>query len=113
MVSAAASTRAASTNLNGRSDVADPSPQVRPFRLVDAARVLAAADTTGAPGRDLIQSLRQQFDVPAGRPLAPGRARRRPGVQPFRRDVLHPLGPDGVRPYADFTGEATMGPFAS
>ena len=28
----------------------------------------------------------------------------------IRRDVLHPLGPDGVRPYAEFTGEATFGP---
>src|SRR3954454_18518175 len=53
-------------HLIARGDVGDPSPQVRPFRLVDAARVLAAADTTGAPGRDLIQSLRQQFDLPTG-----------------------------------------------
>ena len=26
--------------------------------------------------------------------------------------MLHPLGPDGARPYADFTGEAVIGPFA-
>jgi hypothetical protein len=87
-----------------------PSPQVRPFRYADAARVLAAADTTGAPARGLIQSLRQEFDVPAGDRW---RLAARGGAQAFshiRRDVLHPLGPDGVRPYADFTGEATMGP---
>ena len=39
----------------------------------------------------------------------------RAGAQAFshiRRDVLHPLGPDGARPYAEFTGEAVIGPFA-
>ena len=39
----------------------------------------------------------------------------RAGAQAYshiRRDVLHPLGPDGVRPYAELTGEAVIGPFA-
>ena len=39
----------------------------------------------------------------------------RAGGQAFshvRRDVLHPLGTDGARPYADFTGEAVIGPIA-
>ncbi len=97
-------------HLIARGDVADPSPQVRPFRYADAARVLTAADTAGAPARTLIQSLRQEFDVPTGDRW---RLAARGGAQAFshiRRDVLHPLGPDGVRPYADFTGEATMGP---
>jgi hypothetical protein len=97
-------------HLIARGDVADPSPQVRPFRWADAARVLAAADTTGAPASGLIRSLREAFEVPAGDRW---RLAARGGAQAFshiRRDVLHPLGPDGVRPYADFTGEATMGP---
>jgi hypothetical protein len=97
-------------HLIARGDVADPSPQVRPYRWADAARVLAAADTTGAPASGLIRSLRAAFEVPAGDRW---RLAARGGAQAFshiRRDVLHPLGPDGVRPYADFTGEATMGP---
>lgn len=39
----------------------------------------------------------------------------RAGAQAYshiRRDVLHPLGPDGVRPYGELTGEAVIGPFA-
>ena len=39
----------------------------------------------------------------------------RAGVQAYshiRRDLLHPLGPDGVRPYGELTGEAVLGPFA-
>ena len=39
----------------------------------------------------------------------------RAGAQAYshaRRDVLHPLGPDGVKPYADVTGEAVFGPIA-
>src|SRR3954449_9982028 len=97
-------------HLIARGDVADPSPQVRPFRWADAARVLAAADTAGAPARDLVAALHRGFEVPAGDRW---RLAARGGAQAFshvRRDVLHPLGPDGVRPYADFTGEATMGP---
>ena len=53
-------------HLIARGDVADPSPQVRPFRWADAARVLAAADTADAPASDLIRSLREAFEVPAG-----------------------------------------------
>jgi hypothetical protein len=99
-------------HLIARGDVADPSPQVRPFRLVDAVRALDLADSLGAPARDLIQSLRASFDMAAGDRW---RLAARGGAQAFshiRRDVLHPLGPDGIRPYADFTGEAIMGPVA-
>jgi hypothetical protein len=75
--------------------------------------VLAAADTTGAPSAELIAALRAAFDetVAGDRWRLAGRA----GAQAYshiRRDVLHPLGPDGVRPYAELTGEAVMGPFA-
>jgi hypothetical protein len=95
-----------------RGDVADPSPQVRPFRLSDAARVLAEADTAGAPASELIHQLRRSLETPEGDRW---RIAARAGAQAFshiRRDLLHPLGPDGVRPYADFTGEAVMGPIA-
>src|SRR6476620_5860827 len=37
-----------------RGDIEDPSPMVRPFRRRDAVRVLAAADTAGAPSLSLI-----------------------------------------------------------
>jgi hypothetical protein len=74
---------------------------------------LAAADTTGAPHAALIRELRAAFDPPSAgdRWRVAGRA----GAQAYshiRRDLLHPLGPDGIRPYAELTGEAVMGPFA-
>ena len=83
---------------------------VRPFRRADAARVLAAADTAGAPAR-ADPALRAGSS--RSRRADRWRLAARGGAQAFshaRRDLLHPLGPDGVRPYAEFTGEATMGP---
>jgi len=98
-------------HLIARGDIEDPSPMVRPFRRADAARVLAAADSAGAP--PVVHALREQLEDP---PEQNGwRVGLRAGAQAYshiRRDVLHPLGPDGVRPYADFTGEATFGAFA-
>jgi hypothetical protein len=94
-----------------RGDIEDPSPMVRPFRRSDAVRVLARADTAGAPR--LVRVLRVALEaVPGGQSW---RLAARAGAQAYshiRRDVLHPLGPDGARPYADFTGEAVFGPFA-
>ena len=98
-------------HLIARGDIADPSPMVRPFRRADAARVLADADSTG--GSRLIHALREQFDDPTDQNS--WRLGIRAGAQAYshiRRDVLHPLGPDGARPYVDLTGEATFGPFA-
>lgn len=98
-------------HLIARGDIEDPSPMVRPFRRVDAARVLAAADSSGAAHG--VHELREQFEDPSDRNS--WRVAIRAGGQAFshlRRDVLHPLGPDGVRPYADLTGEAAFGPFA-
>ncbi|MBA3892772.1 MAG: hypothetical protein H0X69_03615, partial [Gemmatimonadales bacterium] len=43
------------------------------------------------------------------------RAGLRVGVQAYshiRRDLLHPRGPDGARPYGELAGEAVLGPFA-
>jgi hypothetical protein len=92
-----------------RGDIEDPSPMVRPFRRADAARALAAADTSSA----LVRALRASLDeLPGDRTW---RVAGRAGAQAFshiRRDVLHPLGTDGVRPYAELTGEAVIGPFA-
>jgi hypothetical protein len=103
-------------HLIARGDVEDPSPMVRPFRRADALRVLTAADTAaqqGAGPARLVHALRETFDELPGNQT--WRIAARAGGQAFshiRRDVLHPLGPDGARPYADFTGEAVIGPFA-
>jgi hypothetical protein len=83
-------------HLIARGDIDDPSPMVRPFRRSDAARVLAAADTGGSAS--LVHALREQFEDPANQNS--WRVAGRAGAQAFshiRRDVLHPLGPDGVR----------------
>src|SRR5262249_47023508 len=80
-------------------------------RRADATRVLATADSSGAP--HLIHALREQFEDPSDQNS--WRVGIRAGAQVYshiRRDVLHPLGPDGARPYADLTGEAPVGPFA-
>ncbi len=100
-------------HLIARGDIDDPSAMVRPFRRADLARVLTEADTGADHGSaSLIQSLRAEFDEPPDEQF--WRAGGRIGAHAFshmRRDVLHPLGPDGVRPYADFTGEAVFGNF--
>lgn len=99
-------------HLIARGDIADPSPMVRPFRRADALRVLAGADTRGETTAALIRRLRTELQEPADsqRWLVGARA----GVQAYshiRRDLLHPLGPDGVRPYGELVGEAVIGPF--
>jgi hypothetical protein len=103
-------------HLIARGDIADPSPMVRPFRRADARAVLAAADTAAEPPAGtaaLIHALRQSLEELPGDQS--WRIAGRAGAQAYshiRRDVLHPLGPDGVRPFADLTGEAVIGPFA-
>ena len=97
-------------HLIARGEVEDPSPMVRPFRRSDAARVLTAADTSEThPGRALIRQLRQDFeDRPGNLWMIEGRI----GGQAYthaRRELLHPAGPDGIRPYAELTGVATLG----
>ncbi|HEY7479798.1 MAG TPA: hypothetical protein VH680_04725 [Gemmatimonadales bacterium] len=100
-------------HLIARGDVADPSPMVRPFRRGDALRVLAGADTSGEGAATLIRALRTSL----AEPLDSMRWRLgiRLGGQAYshiRRDLLHPLGPDGLRPYGEFLGEASIGPFS-
>ncbi|HEY7503838.1 MAG TPA: hypothetical protein VH700_07020, partial [Gemmatimonadales bacterium] len=99
-------------HLIARGDIADPSPMVRPFTRAEALRVLTGADTAGLPSAELIRRLRSGLEEPAdsSRWLLAARG----GGQAFteiRRDVYHPLGDGGVRPYAEFTGEASMGVF--
>jgi hypothetical protein len=96
-------------HLVARGEVEDPSPMMRPFRRSDAARVLAAADTSGASTRALIQRLRREFEDPPGNTWnLEGRA----GAQAYshaRRELLHPAGPDGIRPYVEAAGALTLG----
>lgn len=97
-------------HLIARGDVEDPSPMVRPFRRADAVRVLAAADTgnSGATA-PLIRQLRNEFEDPTGNVwMLSGRL----GGQAYthaRRELLHPAGPDGVRPYVEAAGSAVFG----
>lgn len=100
-------------HLIARGDITDPSPMVRPFRRADALRVLAAADTGGRGSSSLIGRLRSELEEPADSNR--WRLGVRAGLQAYsniRRDLLHPLGPDGVRPYGELVGEAVLGPFA-
>jgi hypothetical protein len=103
-------------HLIARGDIEDPSPMVRPFRRADALRVLAAADTAVAPEHGpaaIVYALHRSFEELPGDQT--WRLGIRAGAQAYshiRRDVLHPLGSDGARPYADLTGEAVIGPFA-
>jgi len=76
---------------------------------VDAARVLAAADTgQDSPRLRLIHRLRQEFEDPAGNGWT---LHGRVGGQAFthpRRELLHPVGGSGARPYVELAGSATF-----
>ena len=97
-------------HLIARGEVEDPSPMLRPFRHSDAIRALATADTTKLPAEGiLVQRLRQAFRSPADNYW---RIEGRIGAQAYthaRRELLHPAGPDGVRPYAALAATATLG----
>ncbi len=92
-------------------DIDDPSPMVRPFTRADAVRVLSAADSAGT-ARDtaLVRELLAAFADGSGK--ARWRVDARAGAQAYshaRRDVLHPAGPRGVRPYVELAAEAVFG----
>ncbi|HEU5170112.1 MAG TPA: hypothetical protein VFU46_06225, partial [Gemmatimonadales bacterium] len=95
-----------------RGDLEDPSPMIRPFRLADAARVLAAADT--APDRGtgaLIRELRESVTEDTAR--ARWSLAARLGGQAYtqkRRDPLHLGGARAANPYLDFTLQGVFGP---
>ena len=101
-------------HLIARGDVADPSPLIRPFRLADAVRVLAAADT-GPPSQRsrLIQRLRLEFTEDTAR--ARWSVDVRAGGQAYtqkRRDALHLGGPGTANWYFDIALRGVLGPFA-
>ena len=94
-----------------RGDVADPSPQMRPFRRMDALVALLAADTAGNPSRRLIDELRGAWlqDTSAARWSFEGRA----GMDAATykdRDPLHPAGHGTLLPYGELNAQATFGP---
>ena len=71
------------------------------------------ADTAGEGTAALIRHLREELREPADSNR--WQVGLRAGAQAYshiRRDLLHPLGPDGVRPYGEALGEAILGPFA-
>ena len=96
-----------------RGDIEDPSPQVRPFRQIDAVRALAAADTEpDTPSGRIIRRLLTEFEDDT---LTPSRwsIRARAGVQAQtqkRRDQLRFGGDGSVNPYGDVDLRATFGP---
>lgn len=97
-------------HLIARGRIADPSPMVRPFRRADAVRVLAEADTAAdSAAMTLIRRLRRDLaDLPGATWEIGGRA----GAQGFshaRRELLHPAGPSGARPYVEVRAAATFG----
>ena len=100
-------------HLIARGDIADPSPMVRPFRRLDAAGALAAADTApGSATGALVHHLRLELEpIPGNSWELEGRL----GGQAYshaRRELLHPGGPDGIRPYVSVRGEAVIDRFA-
>jgi hypothetical protein len=92
-------------------DVLDPTPFVRPFRRMDALRVLdAALGHGGARDTTLIAELRRAWAEDSAD--AHWELEARAGFQAYthaRRDPLHPAGPREARPYADLGLEATFG----
>ena len=94
-------------HLIARGEIEDPSPLTRPFRRVDALRALQVADSSSTAS-PLVQRLRRELEDPQANPWSlSGRI----GAQAYthaRRDLLHPAGPDGVRPYAELSGWAAF-----
>jgi hypothetical protein len=96
-------------HLIDRGDIEDPSPLTRPFRRADALRALEQADSSGA-ANPLLERLRGELSDPVGG--ATWSLSGRIGAQAYthaRRDLLHPAGPDGARPFAELEGWATFG----
>jgi hypothetical protein len=99
-------------HLIARGDVNDPTPMVRPFRLADAVRALAAADTAPeTPRGRLIRELRSQFTEDTAE--ARWEVQVRAGGDAYtqkRKDGLHTGGEGTANPYADFALRAAFGP---
>lgn len=101
-------------HLIARGDVEDPSPMVRPFRVADALRVLAAADTApDAPSGAPIRWLRESLSEEIADTQAWWQVQARVGGEAYtqkRRDPLHLGGPGTANPYADFGLRGRFGP---
>jgi len=100
--------------LIARGDVEDPSPMIRPFRLADALRVLASADTAPAAGAGaLVHRLHGEFaTAAAGKSWS---AEVRLGGTAYsqkRRDLLHLGGRRDWNPYLDVGLQGAIGPLA-
>lgn len=99
-------------HLIARGDVDDPTPMVRPFRLADAVRVLAAADSApGTPRGKLIRELRDAFTEDTAE--ARWQVQVRVGGDAYtqkRKDALHLGGEGTANPYADLALRAGFGP---
>ncbi len=98
-------------HLIARGDVVDATPMQRPFRRVDAVRVLAAVDTVEHPAlASLVRSLTAAWSDPTDETWY--RVEGQLGTQGYtsaRRDPLHPEGPGGVQPIASLGLQATLG----
>lgn len=92
-------------HLIARGDIEDPTPLVRPFRRIDALQALRHADSLGTAS-PLIARLLEELDDPPGNAWSLSGRIGAQGYTHARRDLLHPAGPDGVRPYAELSGWA-------
>ena len=103
-------------HLIARGDVQDPSPMIRPFRVADALRVLAAADTAPSTpnGRD-ISALRKSLQQEMLEAEAWWRVEVRVGGEAYtqkRLDLLHLGGPGAENPYFDLALRGAVGKIA-
>ncbi len=93
-----------------RGAITDPSPMIRPFRQKDLLRVLAdPRPSASASDRVLATQLRAWYAEKMGNRW---RVAPRVGDEAYthaRRDLLHPAGPSGVRPYAELGLGAVVG----
>jgi hypothetical protein len=101
-------------HLIARGDVADPTPMVRPFRLADAVKVLAAADTQPEVGSGrLIRHIREALTEDTA--SARWEVQVRVGGDAYtqkRKDLLHRGGEGTANPYADVALRGAFGPVA-
>ena len=98
--------------LIARGDIDDPSPMIRPFRRSDLLRVLGHAELDpNTPSGRVAAELVKAFTEPPGDHWI--RVSPRLGVDGFsraRRDLFHPAGDGGVRPYLESSFELRSGP---
>jgi hypothetical protein len=96
-------------HLIARGEMPDPRPFVRPVRLAELEAALARANPRSRPSRAIVDGLRPASLRPDWKltALAGGQAYSR-----ARRDLLHPAGAGGARPYTEVRGALAAGPVA-